>query len=69
MGHQLRIRRHLFMGHGSHMLGKKLVVLGRVKDAQSNIVGTTLVEVDGKVGLIESNQRQDRENESGSTLK
>ena len=53
MGHQLGIRRHLSRGHGGHPLSKKLVMSRRVKDAESDIWTTTLVKVNGKVGLIE----------------
>ena len=53
MGHQLGIRRHLSRGHGGHPLSEKLVMARRVEDAESDIWTTTLVKVNGKVGLIE----------------
>ena len=50
MGHQLGIRRHISRGHGGH---RKLVMPGRVEDAEGDVWTTALVKVNGKVGLIE----------------
>ena len=53
VGHQLGIRRHLSRGHSGRPLSKKLVMPGRVEDAESDIWTTTLVKVNGRIGLIE----------------